>query len=228
EILKQAQYIEVRKNIGFGAGHNLAIKKAIENKSKYHLVINPDIYFMPGVLEDLYEYMESNPDVGNVMPLVTYPDGRNQYLAKMMPDPFTLILRLFYRYLPEHTVEKLSRNYELQDLPLDRPVEVPSLSGCFMFLRCEALKEVGFFDERFFLYFEDYDLNRRISQKYKTVFYPLSSIVHHFERASRRDPIAFRHHLFSAVRYFNKWGWFFDSKRREENKKIKFEIGIDQ
>ncbi|MFN2344028.1 MAG: hypothetical protein ABR542_11790, partial [Desulfonatronovibrio sp.] len=105
---------------------------------------------------------------------------------------------------------------------------VPSLSGCFMFLRCEALKEVGLFDERFFLYFEDYDLNRRISQKYKTVFYPLSSIVHHFERASRRDPIAFRHHLFSAVRYFNKWGWFFDSKRREENKKIKSEIGIDQ
>ncbi|WP_052507418.1 glycosyltransferase [Desulfonatronovibrio magnus] len=221
------EYIHSPYNSGFGAGHNQAIKIAMGYNSKYHLVINPDIEFDPSVINELFLFMEQNSDVGNVMPLVTYPDGRNQYLAKMMPNPLTLMLRLVHYYIPEWMVRKASRKYELHDLPLDSPIDVPSLSGCFMFLRCDALREAGFFDERFFLYFEDYDLNRRIRQKYKTVFYPGVSIIHHFERASRRDLVAFMHHLFSAFKYFNKWGWFFDAARRNENRKVQFSIALN-
>jgi GT2 family glycosyltransferase len=223
----KADYIKTSKNIGFGTAHNLAIKKSLESGTKYHLVLNPDIYFPSQAIEDLYNYMEAHPDVGNIMPLVCYPDGENQYLAKLLPTPGTLAVRLFHHMLPSRLVEKVNRKYEIQDLPLDRPVQVPALSGCFMFLRCEALRRVGLFDERFFLYFEDYDLIRRINSKYKVIYYPEVSIIHHFERASRKNPVAFFHHILSAVKYFNKWGWVRDEQRKVRNQKVLCEIALN-
>ncbi|KKQ78832.1 MAG: hypothetical protein UT02_C0055G0010 [Parcubacteria group bacterium GW2011_GWC2_38_7] len=55
------EYFLNNSNIGFGAGHNIAIKKSVEN-SKYHLVLNPDIYFNAGTIEKLYDFMENNPE----------------------------------------------------------------------------------------------------------------------------------------------------------------------
>jgi GT2 family glycosyltransferase len=54
--------------LGFGKAHNIALKKSIEENVPYHLVLNPDVYFEKGVLEELYKFMESNKDVGLVMP----------------------------------------------------------------------------------------------------------------------------------------------------------------
>ena len=62
-------------NLGYGAGHNIAIREAIEIGATYHIVINPDIYFEKGVLGKLVEYMDRNPAVGQVMPKVLYPEG---------------------------------------------------------------------------------------------------------------------------------------------------------
>ena len=219
-FLPSAHYIKTKKNIGFGAAHNLAIEKSLDSGTKYHLVLNPDVYFSPGVIEELHEYMEAHPDVGNIMPLVCYPDGNNQYLAKLLPTPGHLAIRLFHRFIPASLVAKVNRKYELQDLSLDRPVQVAALSGCFMFLRCRALREAGLFDERFFLYFEDFDLIRRINSRYKVIYYPKVSIKHHFERASRKNLHAFLCHLASGVKYFNKWGWRRDEQRKLINQKV--------
>lgn len=216
-ILSRIQYIKTPNNIGFGAAHNLAMKKSLEQRAKYHLVLNPDVYFNRKVIQELYNYMEANPDVGNVMPMVCYPDGRNQCLAKLMPRPGWLLVRLFHPLLPSSLVQKVNRAYELHDLDLDRPVQAPSLSGCFMFLRCDALRRAGLFDERFFLYFEDFDLIRRISLYYKIIYYPELSISHDFERASRKNWSAFLTHVSSAVKYFNKWGWYEDEQRETLN-----------
>ena len=213
-------YVKLTKNVGFGPAHNLAIKKSLDSGCRYHLVINPDIFFPRGVLEKLHKYMEANPDVGNIMPKVCYPDGRNQYLAKLLPTPGNLAVRLFHRFLPQTLIRRVNGRYELHDLPLDQPIEVPSLSGCFMFLRCNALRKVGLFDERFFLYFEDYDLVRRISRHFKTVYYPGIQINHDFERASRKNLSALFVHLASAVKYFNKWGWYRDDYRELSNAKV--------
>ena len=96
-------------------------------------------------------------------------------------------------------------------------MEVPYLSGCFMLLRTEALKNVGMFDERFFMYPEDIDLTRRIHRKYKTIFYPNVSVVHHHARASYQNVRLLAVHVWNLVRYFNKWGWFFDKERKKVN-----------
>ena len=93
-----------------------------------------------------------------------------------------------------------------------------------MFLRTSTLHEVGLFDERYFMYAEDFDLTRRIHRKFKTLFFPSVAIYHKFSRGSHRSIRLFLAHTFSMVKYFNKFGWFYDSERRAFNKQILKEI----
>jgi len=117
----------------------------------------------------MVEYMENNPGVGHLMPKILNPDGSIQRLCKLVPTPFDLFARMF---LPSLIKAKLSRRFELHGSGYNKVMFVPYLSGCFMLLRIEALKMVGLFDERFFMYPEDIDLTRRIAEKYETVFFP--------------------------------------------------------
>ena len=123
-------YIFNNANIGYSRGHNIAIRKAMEQKSRYHLVLNPDIYFAKGTIEKLYDFMENNPDIGLAMPKILYPDGSIQYLCKLIPTPMDLIRRRFFpasKYL-----DKRNFLYELRFTGYDKIMDVPYLSGCFM------------------------------------------------------------------------------------------------
>lgn len=211
-------------NIGYGGAHNLAIREAMELGAKHHIVLNPDIRFSQGTIELLMSYMEANEDVGQIMPKVFYPDGRLQYLCKMVPTPMDLI---FKRFLPGRLTRKRLRKFQLQFTGYDKPMNVPYLSGCFMFFRMSALQEIGLFDERFFMYPEDIDITRRIHERYKTIFYPKASIVHAHAAASKTDLRMLRIHMVNMVRYFNKWGWFFDVRRRKINKQLLKELNCN-
>lgn len=209
-------YIFTGKNLGYGAGHNIAIRKSILNNIAFHLVVNPDITLEPCVLIEMLTYMQKNPEIGHVMPKIVYPNGDIQYLCKLIPTPVDLIFR---RFLPAHWTEKRMRKFEMRDTGYAEIMDVPYLSGCFMLLRTEALKKVGLFDERFFLYPEDIDLTRRIGEHYRTVFYPLVSVVHHHAKSSYQSFSMMIVHMWNLKKYFHKWGWIFDKKRREINHK---------
>lgn len=212
------EYIFNGENLGFGAAHNIALQKSIDNNVSYHLVLNPDVYYDAGMIEELLEYMDKNSDVANVMPKVYYPNGKLQYLCKMLPTPVELIGRRFIPF--RSVVDSINKKFELHSLGYDREMNIPYLSGCFMLLRTSCLKDVGLFDESLFLHMEDLDLNRRLYMKYRTMFYPHTSIVHVHAKEShkRRDQLIL--HIKSTIIYFNKWGWFFDENRRKINKKL--------
>ena len=151
-------YIFNNENMGYGKAHNIAIKKSIEQNLPYHIILNPDIIIEKDVLEKLANYMELHPEVGNIMPKIIYPDGELQYLCKLLPSPIDLIFR---RFIPiKKWKDAINRKYELHSFGYDKIMNIPNLSGCFMFLRTEALKKVGLFDENIFMYLEDIDLNR--------------------------------------------------------------------
>ena len=205
-------------NRGYGAGHNIAIQEAIELGSTYHVVVNPDIYFEKGVLKKLETYMDASSSVGLVMPRILYPDGELQYLCKLLPSPSDLLSR---RFLPwKKYAEKKNRNYELRFTDYNQEMEVPSLSGCFMFIRTSVLKQVRGFDERYFMYAEDLDLCRRIGEVSRTMYYPFVSVFHKYEKGSYKNRKLLKYHICSVVKYFNKWGWFFDFERKKINKRI--------
>ena len=204
-------------NLGYGAAHNIGIKKAIEEKVDYHVVINPDISFSKGIFKSLAMYMGENHNCGLVMPKVVYPNGDIQYLCKLLPTPWDLFGR---RFLP---LKKYNRNrnykYELIFSGYDKIMWVPSLSGCFMFMRVDVLRKIGGFDERFFMYAEDLDLSRRIGTISDTIFNPNIIVMHGYDKGAYKSWKLLRFHIFSVFKYFNKWGWFFDSYRKDINKK---------
>lgn len=211
-------------NNGYGAGHNIAIKKAIDNNATYHVVLNPDIYWTGNVIEELQNYLDKNDDIGQIMPKVFYPDGRLQYLCKLVPSPMDLI---FKRFLPAGWTEHRLYKFQLRFTGYDRIMNVPYLSGCFMFFRVSALRDIGLFDERFFMYPEDIDITRRMHAKYKTIFYPFVSIVHAHAAASKTSKKMLKVHIVNMIKYFNKWGWIFDRQRRLFNRQLLKELNYN-
>jgi hypothetical protein len=209
------RYIFNNRNVGFGKAHNQIIKQ-VANNSKYHLVLNPDVYFEKETIQELVNFMEANEEVGLVMPKVLYPDGRLQPLCKLLPSPHQILVRRFLcRFKTYH--QKVNYEYEMQFTGYNTITEVPFLSGCFMLIRTEVFKKIGAFDERFFLYFEDTDLSRRIHQHYKTIFYPKVKVYHIHEHGQQRDKKRLLQGMKSAIQYFNKWGWIVDPQRERIN-----------
>ena len=203
-------------NMGFGHGHNIAIKKAIELGAQYHVVINPDIYWNDHVIETLSNYMTVNQECGLVMPQILYPNGNIQHLCKLLPTPMNLLGR---RFLPfKSLVSKMDERYEMRFTNYDKEMEVPSLSGCFMFLRVDVLMKVGMFVESFFMFAEDLVLCRRIGEVSKTMYYPAVSVIHEYGKGSYKNKKLLKYHICSVIKYFNKWGWIFDTKRSLRNK----------
>ncbi|GGG27083.1 O-antigen ligase family protein [Pontibacter amylolyticus] len=217
------EYIFNNKNLGFGKAHNIAMRRAMQAGIPYYLVLNPDVYFGPGVLEGLCKHMQANPEVGQLMPKVLYPNGETQYLCKLLPTPADFFVRRFIK--DEAKLEKLNGKFELRFTGYDHTMNVPYLSGCFMFLRVKALKEVGLFDERIFMYSEDTDLTRRVHQKYKTQFFPDVQIYHHFAKGSHKNLKLLFFALHGAFIYFTKWGWFFDRERDRINNQMLAQYG---
>lgn len=215
-------YIFNNENMGYGKAHNIAIKKSIEQNLPYHIILNPDIIIEKDVLEKLANYMELHPEVGNIMPKIIYPDGELQYLCKLLPSPIDLIFR---RFIPiKKWKDAINRKYELHSFEYDKIMNIPNLSGCFMFLRTEALKKVGLFDENIFMYLEDIDLNRRIFSKYKTIYYPDATVIHEHQKESYKNKKLLKVHIQSAIYYFNKYGWFFDKERTNINRNVLREL----
>lgn len=210
-------YYKKYNNRGFGAGHNHGIKWAIDNNSDYHAIINPDIYWEGDAIKDLADFMDKNPDCGLVMPKILFPNGEIQYLCKLLPTPMDLFGR---RFIPlKNYTERHNAHYEMRWSGYDKTMEIPCLSGCFMFVRMDVIKKIGGFDERYFLYAEDMDFCRRIGEVSSTMFYPKVCVYHTFHRASYRSAKYLLLHMSSICKYFNKWGWFIDRQRHSKNKK---------
>jgi len=193
-------------NAGYGRGHNRALVECLD--SKYHVIINPDIIVAPSTIVSLSRFMDDNPDIGIVSPNVLNEDGTIQHLNKRYPTVFDLFARRFIpkslHYLIQHRLER----YEMKDVGYDDICDVECISGCFMFCRTEVLKAVNGFDDRYFMYFEDFDLSRKIQLAgYRTVYYPHTTVTHLWERASHKSIKMTWVFIVNMSRYFKKWGW---------------------
>ena len=207
---ERIEYIYNNRNLGYGAAHNIAIRQSVYDNVPFHLVINPDIILDVNELDRMYYFISTNPQVGSLMPKVTYPNGEMQYLCKLLPTPLDVFGR---RFFPVAWTKKRNFRYQMQASGYERVMNVPYLSGCFMLLRTEAVLRAQLFDERFFMYPEDMDLTRRIHRDYLTVYFPYATIIHNHEKASYKSLKMLWIHMVNMCRYFNKWGWFRDPER---------------
>lgn len=211
------EYIFNNKNLGYGTAHNIAIKQSIKRGVKYHLVLNPDLYFEKNVIQDLFTYMEDNKDVGNIIPKVLYPNGDFQKLCKLLPTPIDWFGRFISNYIDMNYFKRKNDLFEMKFADFNTTLEVPYMSGCFMFLRVETIMKSGLFDENIFLHTEDVDLSRRMFNVAKNIYYPSVLIYHEHNKEAYRNFKIMKLQIKSMIYYFNKWGWFFDKKRKKIN-----------
>lgn len=192
-------------NVGYGRGHNLVIKN---HDHHYHLILNPDVELAPDSLVVGLLYLEQNPEVAVVSPSAVAGDGDKQHLCKRDPSVITLFTRGFCPPWIQKMFSERLAHYEMHDLPEDRPSSnIPHVSGCCMLCRTDALRGVQGFDDNYFLYFEDFDLSRRLSSRGWVVYLPGMKIRHLGGNASGKGLSHIAMYSRSAWRFFNTWGW---------------------
>lgn len=203
------QYIPMKKNIGFGAGMNVGIKEA---SGEYTFVFNPDIVLHKGALEELVAFMRENEDIGIAGPKLLNPDGTLQYSCYRLPSLWhPVIRRTPIGKLP--FAKRLLDDYFMADADYTQVMNVDSLLGGALFCRTHLLHEIDLFDERFFIYYEDNDLCRRMWEHgYRVTYCPHATMVHYHNRATARgglmkqllSPLTWRQ-IESFVKYMVKY-----------------------
>lgn len=204
--IENFKYIFNKKNLGFASGCNAGIKIA---QGKYILILNPDIVVLENSIEEIYKFMEENQDVGIAGPKLLNPDHSIQPSCYRYPTLLIPILRRTFLGKFKWAKKKMDQ-YLMADFDHLKKKEVDWLLGACLMIRKKMLDEIGLFDERFFLYFEDVDLCRRAKAVgWKVYYYPSSEMVHYYQRASASQQSIFSKitwiHILSAIKYFLKW-----------------------
>jgi GT2 family glycosyltransferase len=199
------EYTDTGANLGFGRAHNMGINR-FAKMSDYFLILNPDIIIHEGTLEKLKSYLDQNSQTNLIAPMILNPDGSIQMVHKRLPTFTVLFGRRFLPGSLQKLIQKQLDHYILKDLlPFEKPIEVPIISGCFMFFRSQALLKLQGFDERFFMYMEDFDLSRRSGQLTPNIFYPAAKVTHLWARGSHKSLKLTWINIKSSLQYFWKW-----------------------
>jgi GT2 family glycosyltransferase len=170
-------------NRGFAAACNQGIAASTED---FILILNPDTLVTPAALQTLLELMQAEPRAGACGPRILNPDGSLQPSCRRFPTLPRLLLDEFgLGKLFPHS--KFFGGYRMTWWAHDQLREVDQVMGAALLLRREALKQVGTFDERFFMYFEEVDLCLRLrAAGWKVLFVPAAQVTHHGGRSARQ------------------------------------------
>lgn len=201
----ELEIVSGHNNVGYGKGHNLAINTC---NSKYHLILNPDVVLDKKSLLIGIQYLDTNLDCGVVCPSCTNENGEIQYLIKEYPSVMDLFLRgLGIKQLSSIFSHRLAK-YEMKTIvDSENIVSVEIISGCFMLCRTSLLKQIGGFDERYFLYFEDFALSLELGKLGKVIYLPSMKIIHFGGDAARKGIKHIVMFVSSGIKFFNQYGW---------------------
>lgn len=171
----EVRLIRSEVNLGFAAANNRAFEIA---RGRYIVLLNSDAFLRPDALRLSIEHMDANPIVGLAGGRLVGRDGSWQPSARMFPS---LINSLFMmsgladKFPKSRLLGRMDRSWAD---PLE-PAQVDWVPGAYSIIRRSVLDRIGFFDERFFLYFEEVDLCRRVKAAGSEVWYWPAVVVEH-------------------------------------------------
>lgn len=208
------QVIQNSRNLGFAAAVNQGYRRV---PAQAFLLLNPDVRVGPGSLELLWQTLEASPQAGIVTPRLANPDGTLQYSCRSFYSYPVLLLRRFpfNRLFPGPPA---IRRHLMLDWAHDTLSPVDWVLGAALLIRGTAITDLDLMDERFFLYFEDVDLCRRMWESgWEVLYQPAATLVHQHRRQSARKFFhpAKRHHFLSLMKFL----WKYRFRPRPKNKK---------
>ncbi|MDO4910281.1 MAG: glycosyltransferase family 2 protein [Corynebacterium sp.] len=200
-------------NLGYGTAMNIGARYAAELPQDeidqdFLLIVNPDVQFLPGCLDELIAAMERHPEAGSVGPQILEPNGDIYPSARAIPNLKNGIGHALLGQLWKNNPwTKAYRDNSVMDK--ERPAGW--LSGSCLLVRRQAFEKIGGFDERYFMYMEDVDLGDRLGRAgYSNIYVPSAQITHDQGHAAKTVPVVMlRAHHESAYRFqadrLNAW-----------------------
>lgn len=163
-------------NNGFARGNNIP---TCDINSRYVLYMNPDMEIKENVFYKMVDFMDLNQDIDFSTCTLKYPDNEIQHNIKTSP---TFLVNLFillklHNFFPNI---KILKDYFLTDFNYNIESKVEQIMGAFVFARYESIKKLGFWNEEYFLWWEDVDLFKKAHDNNSRVFYtPITSVIHY-------------------------------------------------
>ena len=202
--------LEQSVNRGFAAGVNAGIE---QTSTPYVLVINPDVTLTATAVEGLCEGLDQHPEYAALGCRMHYSDGTPQVSARPFPTVFGFVRRVlltlrFGRRVADPSLAQPRLDVRSRFLPEGIATVDWVLGGC-MLIRRAAYADIGPFDEKYFLYYEDIDWCFRAHvQQWRVGIVHTVEVVHEYKRASSHFTLRNRLswvHLRSAIRFFVKF-----------------------
>lgn len=178
--IKRYQY-----NIGFTGGVNAGFKYALTKNADYVLLLNYDTEVSPNFLNILINYSKKNPQAGIISPLITS--------AGKFPKIWFSGGKIDQKHFSS---KHLDLNNDIKSVP-KKPFETEFATGCCMLIKKEVLEKIGFFDDRYFLYYEDIDFSLRAKVAGYSCFVVPKSIIIHKKKKEEVDNL---HKLYYLAR----------------------------
>ena len=199
ERFPEVELVELPSNVGFARANNLAFQHC---RGSYVLLLNSDAFLHPGALAQLVDAAQRHPTAGAVGPRLLNVDGSLQRSAWPFPDPARLLLEA----IGLHRILRKTPAYEdLGTWAHDSERSVDFLIGACLLLRADALLEVGGFDENFWLYGEEADLQQRLAQReWSVVFTPLAGATHVGGASVMESSERLRHFYAGQMKFLRK------------------------
>lgn len=206
KFFPNVKYVKALKNNGFGAGNNLGKRYA---KGEFLFFLSPDTKIFPGTIEELVDILQKDKKAAVVSPILLDKNRKPyplQGTKELTPLRGIVALSFLNKLFPNNPI---SKDYWLLNRNKKNIVEVDVAPGTALFVRKDIFEKIGGFDERFFLYFEESDLCKRVKKLgYKIYIIPHSRVFHMWGASTKNIKTS---NIFSRSRflYFRKHFGFF-------------------
>lgn len=177
--------LESKKNLGFSGGHNLGIKFALEKDADYVLILNNDTLVDKNLVSELLRSVESNPIIGIAAPKIYFAPGFEFHKNRYKKNELGQIIWYAGGDMDWKNILASHKGVDEVDKgQFDKTEPTDFASGCCMLIKRDVFEKIGFFDERYFLYYEDNDFCQRARKKGFKVIYAPKAILWHKNASS--------------------------------------------
>lgn len=182
---KNLTVIRLAENSGFTGGYNTGMQKALADDADYVMIVNNDAIVEPTAMVEMLRVLESNKQIGLVVPKIYFAKGHEFHKDKYTKEELGKVFWYAGGSTDWDDVRSIHRGVdEVDHGQYDMIEEVTFATGCCMFFTKEVLEKVGLFDERYFLYYEDADMNERVRRAGYKIYYAPQAVLYHANAAS--------------------------------------------